>query len=221
MKLRTWLSLSVSLPLAACSGVFESDLAAPQSYVLRLPPTSAPEPNNEAGSVRVQRPEASPGLESERIALLRSEQRFDFYAASRWAAPAPDVVESVMVDTLRGTGAFKAVFDDSAPFAPRYSLRCTLRRFEADYTKGGGAPTVFVALDCTLGRTRDRELLASFTAAGSAAAGEDRLNAVVAAFESATAATMSELGRAASAALANEKLPGEKPAGEKPPSESR
>ena len=97
------------------------------------------------------------------------------------------------------------MFDDTAPFAPRYSLRCTLRRFEADYTKGSGAPTVFVALDCTLGRRRDRELLASFTASGSAPAREDRLNAVVAAFESATAAAMSELGRAASAALARRK----------------
>ena len=114
----------------------------------------------------MQRPDASPGLESERIALLRSEQRFDFYAASRWAAPAPDVIESVILDTLRATGSFRAVFDDTAPFAPRYGLRCTLRRFEADYTKGGGAPTVFVTLDCTLGRHRDRALLASFTAQG-------------------------------------------------------
>jgi ABC-type uncharacterized transport system auxiliary subunit len=114
-----------------------------------------------------------------------------------------------MSDTLRGTGSFKAVFDDTAPFSPRYGLRCTLRRFEADYTRGGGAPTVFVALDCTLGRSRDRELLASFTAAGSAAARADRLSEVVAAFESATQAAMGELGRAVTAALANEKPPSE------------
>jgi cholesterol transport system auxiliary component len=221
MKLRTWLLLSAALPLGGCSGVFESDLAAPQSYVLRLPAAATPVPAAGTGSVLVQRPEAGPGLSSERIALLRSERRFDFYAASRWAAPAPDILESLMVDTLRATGAFSAVFDDSAPFAPRYSLRCTLRRFEADYTKGGGAPTVFVALDCTLGRRRDRELLASFTASGSAVAQEDRLNAVVAAFESATAAAMNELAHAASAALGNEKPASETPASEKPPSEGR
>jgi cholesterol transport system auxiliary component len=216
MKLRLLLLLSVPLALTACSGVFESDLAAPQSYVLRLPPAAVPQANSTAGRLTVQRPEAGPGLESERIALLRSEQRFDFYAASRWAAPAPDVVQSAIIDTLRGTGTFSAVLDDSAPYAARYSLRCTLRRFEADYTRGGGAPTVFVVLDCTLGRHRDRELLASFTAQGSAKAAEDRLNAVVAAFESATAAAMNELGTAASAAVANEK-----PTGEKPPSEGR
>jgi ABC-type uncharacterized transport system auxiliary subunit len=194
-----------ALWLQGCGGVFDSTLPASQSYVLRLPPATAPTAVPTGGSVLLQRPEAGPGLESERIALLRSDQRFDFYAASRWAAPAPDIVESVMLDALRATGAFSAVFDDSAPFAPRYNLRCALRRFEADYTANARAPTVQVALDCTLGRHRERELLANFTAQGSAPASEDRLNAVVAAFESATAAAMTELSRAVSTAVANEK----------------
>jgi cholesterol transport system auxiliary component len=202
--------LSTSFALTACSGVFESKLDAPQAYVLRLPPATAPGASANGGSVLLQRPQAGPGLDSDRIALLRSDQRFDFYAASRWAAPAPDLIESVMLDALRATGAFSAVFDDSAPYAPVYNLRCGLRRFESDYTSerggaGGRAPTVHVALDCTLGRRRDRQLLASFTAQGSSVAGEDRLSAVVAAFEAATATAMKELGRAIVDALAAEK----------------
>lgn len=202
--------LAVTLALASCSGVFESNLPSAQSYVLRLPPAVAPVGANAAGTVLLQRPEAGPGLASERIALLRSDQRFDFYAGSHWAAPAPDLMESVMLDALRASGSFSAVFDDSAAFAPRYDLRCALRRFEADYTSeragaGGRAPTIYVVLDCTLGRHRDRELLASFTVQGSALAREDRLNAVVAAFEAATATAMGELARATSAAVASEK----------------
>jgi cholesterol transport system auxiliary component len=204
MNLRAVGLMSVTLALGGCSGVFESDLAAPQAYVLRLPPATAPTAAGAAGSVLVQRPEAGPGLDSERIALLRSEQRFDFYAASRWAAPAPILVESLMLDAVRASGTFSAVLDDSAPFSPRYNLRCALRRFEADYTKGGRAPTVFVALDCTLGRHRDRGLLATFTAQGSAVASEDRLNAVVGAFEVAATAAMSELARATSEAAARD-----------------
>jgi ABC-type uncharacterized transport system auxiliary subunit len=208
--------LATTFALAACSGVFESKLVAPQAYVLRLPPATAPEAAAHAGSLLLQRPEAGPGLDSDRIALLRSDRRFDFYAASRWAAPAPDLIESVMLDALRATGAFSAVFDDAAPYAPVYNLRCGLRRFESDYTSerggaGGRVPTVHVALDCTLGRRRDRELLASFTAQGSSVASEDRLNEVVAAFEAATAIAMKELGRATTDAIA----------AEKPPSESR
>ena len=201
--------LSTCFAITACSGVFDSKIEAPQAYVLRLPPATAPVAAADAGNVLLQRPEAGPGLDSDRIALLRSDQRFDFYAASRWAAPAPDLIESVMIDALRATGAFSAVFDDTSPFAPRYNLRCTLRRFEADYTAGGRAPTVHVALDCTLGRHRDRVLLGSFTAQGSSVASEDRLNAVVAAFEAASATAMTELGRATAEALAAEKPPSE------------
>ena len=205
MTLRAVSILAATLAVGGCSGVFESDLAAPQAYVLRLPPATAPASAGTAGSVLVQRPVAGPGLDSERIVLLRSEQRFDFYAASRWAAPAPILVESLMLDAVRATGVFSAVFDDSAPYSPHYNLRCALRRFEADYTASGGrTPTVFVVLDCTLGRHRDRGLLASFTAQGSAVAREDRLNSVVGAFEAATAAAMNELARSASEAVARD-----------------
>ena len=197
------LALLATLAMAGCGGVFESKLAAPQTYVLRLPPAPAATNALTAGSVLVQRPEASPGLDSNRIALLRSDRRFDFYAASLWAAPAPDVVESVVVDALRGTGNFSAVFDDAAPFAPRYDLRITLRRFEADYT-AGEVPTVHVVMDATLGRHRDRVLLASFTARGSARADADRVSSVVAAFEAATAAAMAELTQSTTAAIVAE-----------------
>jgi cholesterol transport system auxiliary component len=192
------------LPLSGCGSLLESSLAAPQTYVLRLPAAAATDIAITAGSVLVQRPEAGPGLESNRIALLRSDRRFDFYAASLWAAPTPDVVEALVVDALRNTGTFSAVFDDAAPYAPRYDLRITLRRFEADYTNtaGGAAPTVHVVLDCTLGRHRDRALLANFTARGSAPAAEDRLAPVVAAFEAAATAAIAEITRNVTAAVA-------------------
>jgi ABC-type uncharacterized transport system auxiliary subunit len=198
--------LLAALLCSGCGSLLESKIAAPQSYVLRLPAREATTPANTqpAGSLLLQRPKAGPGLDSDRIVLLRSDSRFDFYAASRWAAPAPDMIASFIVDGLRASGSFAAVFDDTAPYAPRYNLRCTLRRFESDYTKGGGAPTVFVAFDCTLGRHRDRELLSSFTAQGSAVAAADRLNDVVAAFETAATAAVGELEKQAVAAVAHE-----------------
>lgn len=203
--------------LGGCGGVFESEIPAAQAFVLRYPQRAATAPSTTPrGSVLVQRPEAGPGLDSDRIALLRSDNRFDFYAASRWAAPAPDMVESVIVEALRAGGSFSAVFDDTSPYAPRYSLRVAIRRFEADYSiegkgAGGRAPTVHVELDCTLGRHRDRELLGTFRVQGSAVASEDRLTAVVAAFEAATAAAMAQLEQQTAAALEAEKLPAPEP----------
>lgn len=199
-----------TLALAGCGSLLETTIPAPQAYVLRLPASTAPPSATPAGSILVQRPEPGPGLDSWGIALLRSDRRFDFYAASHWVAPAPDLVEGAIVDALRVGGGFRAVLDDSSPFAPRYDLRCGLRRFEADYTvqAGGDAPTVFVSLDCTVGRHRDRELLGSFVADGSAEATEDRLNAIVAAFEAASRQAIDQLESGARAAVARDTAPG-------------
>jgi cholesterol transport system auxiliary component len=210
MKKATFFVALLPLAFSGCGGLLDSKVAAPQTYVLRLPVNAPAADGSRAGSnggtVLVQRPEAGPGLDSNRIALLRSDRRFDFFAASLWAAPAPDVVESALVDAMRGSGVFSAVFDDASPFAPRYDLRCVMRRFEADYTDGGNAgagaaPMINVVLDCTLGRRRDRVLLASFTAQGAIRAGEDRLNSIVAAFEAATSAAMNDLTASVTAAL--------------------
>jgi ABC-type uncharacterized transport system auxiliary subunit len=206
-KATTTALVIAALLQGGCGGVFESSLPSAQAFVLRLPPRTVAVPVSAApvaGSLLVRRPEAGPGLDSDRIALLRSDRRFDFYAASRWAGAVPDLLESVIVDALRAGGAFAAVFDDTAPYAPRYDLRVSVSRFEADYTGGSGPPIVHVTLDCTLGRHRDRELLASFRAQGSAPATEDRLTSVVAAYEIATAAAVAELERAMHAAVAAE-----------------
>jgi ABC-type uncharacterized transport system auxiliary subunit len=205
MKVHEWMSMSaiaLSLALAGCGGLLETTIPAPQAYVLRLPAATAPgDAAPLPGALLVQRPEPGPGLDSDKIVLLRSDHRFDFYAASRWAVPAPDLVESLIIDVLGAGGKFAGVYDDASPYAPRYNLRCGLRRFEADYTRGGSAPTVFVTLDCTVGRHRDRELLATFRAEGSAAVAEDRLNAIVAAFDQATATAVNEIERVVAVAI--------------------
>jgi len=206
MRTRPLALLCVSLVLGGCGSFFESTVPAQQAYVLRLPPRpSQTETTKVAGSVRVQRPVAGPGLDGDRIVLLRSDRRFDVFAATRWAAPAPDLVASVLVDQLRGASLFSSVLDDTAPYAPRYNLRCGLSRFESDYTAGSGNPTIHVSLDCTFGRHRDRTLLANFTATGSVVASDDRLGAVVAAFEGATAKAIAEVERNLGEALAAEK----------------
>jgi cholesterol transport system auxiliary component len=199
--------LSSSLLLSGCGGLLESRLASPQSYVLRLPPPETETGDASLGSVLVQRPEAGPGLHTDRIALVRDGGKFDFFEAARWAAPTPDLIESALVDALRATGRYSAVMDDASPFAPRYDLRVSLRRFEADYSMGGASPVIHVVMDCTLGRRRDRQLLASFTAQGSAHADANRLGAVIAAFESASAAAVAQLLAATHQAVSSDARP--------------
>lgn len=172
----------VVLVAAACSGGLKSGAAATQAYVLA---PGAPEPRARIGEVRLQisAPVLQPGLASDRIALVRPDRRFDYYAASRWTGPLSQVIEALAVETFRAGGALAGVQDDAAPFLPDYALRLAVRHFEAVYDTEDGAPRVRVTFDCTLGRRADRAAVASFVAEATAAAAENRLASIVAGFE--------------------------------------
>ena len=187
---------------SACAG-FHSSVQPDQTYYLRPHPAGAAGAGAAGaapGSLRVGRPAASPGLDSARIMLVEADHRMNFYAGSRWPGPAPQVIESLAVATLRASGAWSAVEDSSSPFPGDYLLGLVVRRFEADYGAGGTAPVVQVALDCTLGRHAGREVIATFTASASAPAAANRLGEVVAAFEQATDAALASLAQQAAEA---------------------
>jgi cholesterol transport system auxiliary component len=190
----------VAATMSACSGGLHSSAPPQQAYVLRAIPPPAQEPLVQEPSLRVMRPLPSPGLESERIVLLQPDRRLSFYAASRWAAPLPDVVEALSVDTFRMSGAWSSVGDSRSSFPADYILQITIRRFEADTTQGS-APVAHVSLDCMLGRRTDRELIASFAVEAAENASENRLGAIVAAFERAANAALATAAEHAATAV--------------------
>jgi cholesterol transport system auxiliary component len=193
MRLRALVLAVICASVIGCSGLLSQKAPTPQIYVLRSAPVANPPPAPAgAPALRVGRTQSAPGLNSDRIALIRTDNRMDFYAASRWPAPLPDVVEALAVESLRNTGAWSAVHDSRGAFPTEYFLQIDIRRFEADYT-GSGDPKVFVTLGCTLGRRVDREVVKSFVAEGTATASANRLGAVIAAFESASRSAMAVL----------------------------
>jgi cholesterol transport system auxiliary component len=165
---------------------------------------------------------AAPGLETAHIMLVQSNHRMNFYTGSRWAAGVPELVESLIVETLRASGAWTSVQDSGSLFPSEYLLATTVQRFEADYTDGGAAPVVHVVFHCTVGRREGRDVIATFTASGSAPAAENRLSAVVAAFETATGQALTALSQQAAQAAQADKPPRVTQNGAKPvPSISR
>jgi cholesterol transport system auxiliary component len=196
--------LGVTLGAAGCTSFFHSTAQPEQLYYLKAPEVAAAATATAlpagAPSIRVLTPQATPGLDSTHIMLVQADHRMSFYTASRWPATAPEVVESLAVQTLRASGAWSAVMDSTSPFPSDYLLRISLRRFEADYS-AGTVPTVYVVLDCSLGRRAGRDLLASFSASGSAAAAADRMGEVVAAFEQAAGTALQSLEQQTQAAV--------------------
>ena len=206
------------LGLAGCSGLFQSKEKPEQTYYLRAPAARTAQAGAPAAtatpaipaSVRVIHPAAGPGLDTSRIMLVQADHRMNFFSGSRWPAPAPELIEALAVQTLRASGAWVSVGGSGSPFPPDYLLQIHLQRFEADYSEGAaGAPVVHVVLECVVGRREGREVLTTFTAAGSAAAAANRLGEVVMAFEQATGVALEALSQQTEQAVRADKPPRE------------
>jgi len=197
MRLRPlFASVLAACMVSACAD-FHSKQAAIQVYTLEpsfAASASVPAPGTAraAATLLLPRPLAAPGLDTEGIALQRNGQRLDYYAASRWAAPLPEIVQSQAIAALRAAGKFRSVQPDGAAFAAELVLQLEIRRCQAEYS-ADGPPTVHVQLLATLGRRADRSVLATVSAAGAAQAAENRMQSVVAAFQSALGAALGEL----------------------------
>jgi cholesterol transport system auxiliary component len=194
-----WLALaSAWLLLAGCSGGLKSNLPAAQIYLLRpnIAPaaatTGAAATGAAVGNVQVMQPQVSAGLASDRIVVLHSGERLDYYSAARWAAPTPAMLQMLVIDTLRASNRFAMVETDAGPFPAEYLLSMELRHFEAEYT-GSAPPTVHVTLDANLGRRGRRDAIVGCSADSQVKAESDRMQAVVAAFEQATGQALAQL----------------------------
>jgi cholesterol transport system auxiliary component len=181
-----------AIALTGCFSGLNSKLPPQQRYVLQ-PKFAAPAaPAARTGSVEVLRPSAAAGLGGDGIAVLRPGARLDYYTNARWASDAPSTLQSLVIDSLRNAGSFATVESDSGPFASQYILGLELEHFEARYS-GDGPPSIEVTVQCSLGRRSDRTVIVSFAAHSSVQADADRMQAVIAAFEQATAQALSQV----------------------------
>jgi len=200
---RTILSITALLAgsalLAGCSGL-RSGAKADQIYVLHAAPAAAGTPV--AAVLAVPRPVAHPGLDTDRIALLRSGNELDYYAASHYGESLTRVLGVIAVETLAGGEGFAtAISADRAGVHSDYDLLLTVRRFEADYSGGKTLPTVQVAIDCMLVASSPRKVLGSCDGAASEAVGANRMSEIVAALERAAQFALADV-RSKAVALA-------------------
>jgi ABC-type uncharacterized transport system auxiliary subunit len=130
------------------------------------------------------------------------DRRLDAYAGARWAGALPRLVEGLLVDGLRGAGAFRAVVTERSAFGGRYLLQVEIVDFTAHYAVAGAAPVARVTLRGELGVGAERRLVAAVSGAAAVPAAADRQNDVAAAFEAAYAEAAQQLIAAVGAAAA-------------------
>src|SRR3954469_7699376 len=129
----------VGAALCACfltgctTSIFDSEAAVPMSYVVRSAPSAPVSLAHTPVDLTIDRPETAPGLDSDRIGVLRGHQ-LDFYRAVRWGSPAPEVMQNLLVDALEDQRVFRSVTREQSRVASDYVLDVQLRDFQSEYS---------------------------------------------------------------------------------------
>ena len=199
--------LAVAMAAGCTGNLLQSDAPVPDTFRLTSAPSAAVADVTALPlAVVVQRPRATAALDTDRIAISAAGNRFNYYSAALWAEPAPQMVQQQLVNALVATGQFGGgVFASPARVPNELLLDVELRRFEAvtagaDAASSSAAPVVHVQVQASLIDTRRSARVTSFVAEAAVPATENRLSAVIAAFERANAQVMSEVGAKVQAA---------------------
>ena len=189
------ISLVVCMFLAACTASLQSSAPRAEVYVLR-PIVSAVQVESpfrlQVLPVRVR-----PGYATDAILRSGPDRTLDVYAASRWPDVLPRVVEGMLVDGLKAAGIGEVLEPLSSARAEAL-LQVVVRRFDADYSMDPRQPRVHVQLDITLLDRARRDVLTSFTVGSVVPVAQNRMSAIIAAFEQAGSEVLTQLSQALS-----------------------
>lgn len=201
--MRSFSVLLSVLALAGCGGsFFHSNAPSPSVYLLSVK-AGGVGPNLPA-DLTVLPPRVRTGLDTDFIAALYSDRRLDHFAGAHWSGPLDEVVQDLALQALgRGTKLHNAHADHSA-FGGGYWLEIEVLDFQAEYpgTEGdSGPPTAHVHVVARLGAAGDRHIVGQFDADAREPAAQNRLAAIVAAFNQAADTALGKIAADTSEAL--------------------
>lgn len=199
--LRTALYVGAGLVAAGCTAsLFQSKAAPPSIYLLSAklasPTVEPPSAISRAfpADLEILRPRVRAGLETDRIAVLYPDRRLDYFADARWSGPLDELVQDLALQAFESSAALRNVSADASAFPGGYWLELEVADFQAEYAgPSGTAPTIHVHLLARLGSARERRILATFDAGVRETATDNRLTAIVDAYERAADVALADI----------------------------
>jgi len=185
-----------ALALAGCGSLFQTKALPPALYMLSAaagPPAGAATLRI-AADLAVLKARVRAGLDTDRIAALYPDRRLEYFADARWSGPLDEVIQQLAVQQFRATANLRNVGADASVFAGEYWLEIEVAGFQAEYSAAGAAPpVVHVHFLARVGTAADRHILAVFEANAEQAAADNRMSAIVDAFDRAADTALAEI----------------------------
>lgn len=136
-------------------------------------------------SLMIALPDAGPGLDTPRIAVLDTPNHLTYYTGAAWAQPLPQTLQAFLSDSLQQSHRFKSVSSDQGGVFADLILLTEIRDYEVE-NNGNAAPTVRLRLGIKLVEGNTHHIVASFSIEKTAAAQANHMADIVAAFNAAT-----------------------------------
>ncbi|HTB87203.1 MAG TPA: ABC-type transport auxiliary lipoprotein family protein [Steroidobacteraceae bacterium] len=202
---RTMLLALLAVTLTACAGsLFKNKAPPPTMYMLgatRKAAAGDPPGDNHPVDLAVLRPRVRAGLDTDRIAALYPDRHMDYYADVRWSGPLDEVLQDLTVQQFHVNPELRNVSADISVFASTYWLEIEVMEFQAEYSTSGAPPTVHVHFQARLGNAGDRHVLARFEPDVHEPAADNRMSAIVDAYNRAADQALSDIATGVAAAL--------------------
>jgi cholesterol transport system auxiliary component len=159
---RLGLALLLAAPLGACALANAGSGPAPRLFTLTAP-QSAVADGRTAVQLQISEFAAPAAIDTTRIVFQENANEIKYYAEARWSDTAPNMIQTLLSQTLENSGRFASVFSHGADLNSDYMLMGDIRQFAAvagTDDKGGGT-SVHVDLFMRLVRISDRTVTAA------------------------------------------------------------
>jgi len=125
--------LSVVLLLTGCALV-SPPKSEPVRALLNKVPDNLPSERQHNITLLVLPPETSEAYDTTRMAYSIRRYEIGYFRDNEWAEPPAQMLEDLLLSTLRETGYFKAVLASQGAERPTYQLRTTILELLQDHT---------------------------------------------------------------------------------------
>ncbi len=186
------LVLTLAGALASCEGVVPGRGPLPDLYRLTPKSTFAADLPTAEWQLLLEQPLTNASIDTTRIGLQRSSTSVEYYARASWSDRAPQMIQTLMIESFENTGRIIAVGRDSVALRADYVLKTDLREFQAKYM-GGPKPRVHVAMIARLIKMPRRAIIGTEKFETTIEAQTDNMEAIIAAFDQALGKVLKRL----------------------------
>lgn len=186
-------ALTALLALPGCAALSSLSGASKPLDAYALTPLDGPGDARGSRHVVVEVPTTSGSIATNRILVKPNALQAAYLPGAAWTTATPDMVQTLLVQSMQASGAFRFVGRTSLGLFPDNTVLTEIRAFQAEPGPAGGpAFIVRIALTMTVLREADGALVATRSFEASAPAASAAPLTLAAAFDSAMGVVLRE-----------------------------